>query len=244
MSCFDSLLGGQRGGGERFEFGHIPNDEAIGSSTDQLVALEPAHDTDHCFRRGSDHVGHILPGEADAELDALLIRHAVSCGKLDEQGCQPLICALEGQNFGFLLRFIQPIAEIFDHFERGVRAATQHLEVVFLAHAQDAHVPHGLRGAGMRGAVEGGGVTAKQVSRHQHLERAFFSVWRRLHALDGALRHDVEVLGRIALAENKVALSVVRFGQFIEHALAIRAPQDVEERNSVQRIVARGVREA
>src|SRR5439155_6069029 len=49
----------------------------------------------------------------------------------------------------------------------------------------------------------------------------FFPIGGRLHALDRPFLHDVEVIGRVALAENVLAFSVVRFGDLAGDLAAI-----------------------
>jgi len=51
---------------------------------------------------------------------------------------------VEHQIFGFLLGFLQSIAWICDHFKSGIWAPSQHLEVGFLAHPEDADISHRL----------------------------------------------------------------------------------------------------
>jgi len=234
--------GRRGGGGEGFELGEVTNDETIGGAADELMALEPAHDADHGFRRGPHHVRHVLPREPDTESDALLIRYAVAGDQLDEQSRQPLIGAIEREDLGFFLGFMKTVAEVLDDLQRGIRTSTQHVEIGFFAHPQDADVAHRLSGAGMGGAVEGGGVAAEEVARHQHLQRAFLAVRRGFHALHRAGLDDVEIFGRVAFAEDELTLPVVGFGQFIQYAPAVLGAQDVKKRNAVERITVRRIR--
>jgi hypothetical protein len=44
----------------------------------------------------------------------------------------------------------------------------------------------------------------------------------------------MEIFGGIAFAEDIVVLTVMGFGQFLKHALAIRGRQNVQEGNAVQ----------
>jgi hypothetical protein len=57
---------------------------------------------------------------------------------------EALIGVVEHQIFGFLLGFLQSIAWICDHFKSGIWAPSQHLEVGFLAHPEDADISHRL----------------------------------------------------------------------------------------------------
>ena len=180
------------GGGERFQCGEIADDETGCRSGDKSVAFEPAHDADGGFGGRAHHVGHILPGQSHGELDALGIRHPVLRRQIDQERSESLVGAVQGQDFGFFLGFVETIAEVFDDLNRGFGIAAQHLEVGFLVHAQDADVAHRLRGAGMAGPLERSGVAAKEVAGHQHLQRAFFSFRARLDAFDRAFLHDVE----------------------------------------------------
>ena len=81
------------------------------------------------------------------------------------------------------------------------------------------------------------GVTVEASSpapRHQHLQRTFLSLRRGFHALNGSFLDDVEVFGGIAFAEDVVVFAVTGFGQFLEHALAVRYGEDVQKGNAVQ----------
>ncbi len=91
----------------------------------------------------------------------------------------------------------------------------------------------------MTGSVEGRGVAAEQVPRHQHFEGTFFTVRVGLDALDRAFLHDVEVFGRIAFAENELTFPVTGFGQFVENSLTVLPAQDVEEWNLAELILGR-----
>jgi len=132
---------------------------------------------------------------------------------------------------------MQTISEVLNNFKRSTRAPLQHLEIGFFAHAENADVAHRLGAAWMASAVEGGGVTTEEIAGHQHFQRAFFPVRRRLDALDGAFFDDVEELGRVAFAENEVALAVPGFGEFLQYALAILPAQYVEQGNVVKQLV-------
>jgi len=44
----------------------------------------------------------------------------------------------------------------------------------------------------------------------------------------------MEVFGRIAFTENEVTLAIPGFSQFLQYALAILPPEDVQEGNIVQ----------
>jgi len=48
--------------GDGFEPFEVQDDETVGGSGDQTFAFEPAQDTDHGFRGGTDHISHILSG--------------------------------------------------------------------------------------------------------------------------------------------------------------------------------------
>jgi hypothetical protein len=148
-----------------------------------------------------------------------------------------LISPVKREHFGFFLSFMDPISEVLDDFQRGLRAAPQHIKVGLLPHAEDADVSHGLCGAGVCGAVERGRITTEKVTGHEHFQRAFFSVRRGLHALHRPFLDDMEVLGRIALAEYEVAFAVAGFGQLIEDALTVLPAQDAEKRNAVEPVM-------
>jgi hypothetical protein len=78
-------------------------------------------------------------------------------------------------------------------------------------HAENAHVSHRLRRAGMVAAIEGRRIAAEQVTGHQHLERAFLPIRRRFYALDRAFLDDMKVFGRIAFTKDQVVFSVPGF---------------------------------
>jgi hypothetical protein len=63
----------------------------------------------------------------------------------------------------------------------------------------------------MMAAVKGCRIAAEEVTGHQHLERAFFPVRRRFHALDRAFFDNMEILGRIAFTKDQVVFSVPGF---------------------------------
>jgi len=150
-----------------------------------------------------------------------------------------IVGAVQSQNLILFLRLVQPVRKIFDHFDRRIRAALQHVEVGRLMHAENAHVPHRLCGAGMMGAVEGGGIATKEITGHQHFQRAFFPIRCGFHALDHALLDDMEILGWFAFTKDEVVLAVPGFRQFLEDALATLSAQDAEERNAVEDSVGR-----
>jgi hypothetical protein len=86
----------------------------------------------------------------------------------------------------------------------------------------------------MAAAVKGCRVAAEEIAGHQHLERTFLPVRRRLHAFDGALLNNVKIFGRIPFAKNEVVFSIPGFRKLHKNALTILMAQDVEQGNVVK----------
>ena len=226
-------------GGEGFESFNVANDQSIRRSCNQVITLEPTHNSNHGFCGGAHHVCHVLAGQTHGQLDALRILSTATGGEINQQGGQSLVRSIHCEDLRFFLCFIQTIAQVFDHFQCGVRAPSQHFEIGFLAHPEDADVSHRLGAARMGGSVKGRRIAAKEIAGHQHLEGALFPIWIRLDALDRSFRYDMEVFGWVALAEDELALAVAGLGEFVQDTLAVLHAQNVEKRNSVKLAISR-----
>ena len=221
-------------GGEGFESFDVANHQSIRHSCHQVITLESTHDSNDGFCGSAHHVRHVLAGEPHGQLDPLRILATAACGEINQQGGQSLVCSIHRENLRFLLCFIQAIAQVLDHFQCRVRAPSQHVEIRFFAHPEYADIPHRLGAAGVGGPVEGRRIAAKEIPGHQHLEGAFFSIWIRLDAFDRAFLDDVEVFGRVAFAENELALAVAGLGEFVQDPLAVLHAQNVEQWNPIE----------
>ena len=128
-----------------------------------------------------------------------------------KSAAKPLVGTVQCKNFGFFLRFVEPISQVLDHFHGRVGVALQHVKISLAMHAENAHVSHRLCRAWMAAAVEGRCVAAEQIAGHQHFQRAFLAIRRGFHAFDRAFFDDVKIFGRIAFTKDEVVLPITGF---------------------------------
>jgi hypothetical protein len=175
---------------------------------------------------GLPHVliaGHILPGHPNCQTNSVRILDSIAGCEVKEQWGEALIGVVERQVFGFLLGFLQSIAQIFDHFKSGIWVPSSISGKAFLLIRRMLTFPMGWAEPGYKAPSNAAASQQKRFPGMSIFSVHSFPSGVGLTQLAVPSLTMWEVFGRVAFLKNEVAFAVVGFGQFLKHALAHRS---------------------